>query len=159
MNDHPVNLKLRRAHKHIKARQYTQARQLLTGIDHPKAREWLARLDTIAPTPISAPSRNVQTSKKNNYLLIVLGLIILLIVSAVLLWQFFVTPAVTSTVDLIIVSLACGEWSGFDASIDCDTWAENTLATYHDVCTQYIDFDYPFLLMSCYEDSGVPLPR
>ena len=33
----------------IKAGEYAQARQLLRSIDHPKAREWLARLDTIAP--------------------------------------------------------------------------------------------------------------
>jgi hypothetical protein len=33
----------------IKAKQYDKARKLLKGVDHPKAREWLAKLDKVAP--------------------------------------------------------------------------------------------------------------
>lgn len=59
------------ARKHIRAKQYSEARAILTPIDHPKAREWLARLDQIdestptmigqvpAPPPRSSSRRGV----------------------------------------------------------------------------------------------------
>ncbi len=38
-----------RASQLIKAKQYSEARKLLKTIDHPKAKEWLGKLDQIAP--------------------------------------------------------------------------------------------------------------
>lgn len=41
--------RLAQARALIKAKQYQQARRTLTGLDHPTARVWLAKLDEIAP--------------------------------------------------------------------------------------------------------------
>ncbi|MBZ0321402.1 MAG: hypothetical protein K8L91_33630, partial [Anaerolineae bacterium] len=35
----------------IKAKRYDEARFILKSIDHPTAKEWLAKLDQIAPPP------------------------------------------------------------------------------------------------------------
>lgn len=40
---------LRQARKHIKAKDYDQARRILKKVNHPTARKWLAKLDEIAP--------------------------------------------------------------------------------------------------------------
>ena len=52
-----------RAKELIKSKQYNEARKILKGIDHPKAREWEAKLPTL-PKP------------KRNYLRIALILVI-----------------------------------------------------------------------------------
>ena len=41
--------RLAQARAQIKAKQYQQARRTLTGVDHPTARAWLAKLNEIAP--------------------------------------------------------------------------------------------------------------
>lgn len=41
--------KMMAARELIQERRYAEARQLLVGIDHPTARQWLARIDEIAP--------------------------------------------------------------------------------------------------------------
>jgi hypothetical protein len=43
------------AREHLAAKRYDEARALLSEIDHPAAREWLAKLDKLAPVPASAP--------------------------------------------------------------------------------------------------------
>lgn len=41
--------RLAQARDLIKAKRYQQARRTLTGVDHPTAKAWLAKLDEIAP--------------------------------------------------------------------------------------------------------------
>jgi hypothetical protein len=49
------------AHELIKDKRYDEARALLRQIDHPTAREWLAKLDKLAPEPPApVPSPAVQ---------------------------------------------------------------------------------------------------
>lgn len=43
------------AREHLTAKRYDEARAILREIDHPTAREWLARLDKLAPEPIPEP--------------------------------------------------------------------------------------------------------
>lgn len=40
---------MQQAHQLIKQKRYSEARRILSKIEHPKAKEWLARLDSIAP--------------------------------------------------------------------------------------------------------------
>jgi hypothetical protein len=40
----------------LTAKRYDEARALLGEIDHPTAREWLAKLDRLAPPPVPAPA-------------------------------------------------------------------------------------------------------
>ncbi|MCC7449629.1 MAG: hypothetical protein IT324_19570 [Anaerolineae bacterium] len=54
--------RLAQARALIKAKQYQQARRTLTGVDHPAARAWLAKLDEIAPElPEDDPFAEVNT--------------------------------------------------------------------------------------------------
>lgn len=41
--------KMEAAKELIQAKQYTEARAILKTVDHPKAREWEAQLDKVAP--------------------------------------------------------------------------------------------------------------
>lgn len=52
-----ANERLAQARAQIKAKQYQQARRTLTGVDHPTARAWLAKLDEIAPEAAARPAR------------------------------------------------------------------------------------------------------
>lgn len=55
--------KLAQAHQLIRRKQYEQARRVLQGVDHPTARQWLARIDQIVPPlPAAAPMENVIVS-------------------------------------------------------------------------------------------------
>lgn len=53
------------AQQHIQKKQYAEAREILMGIDHPKAREWLQKLDEIALSP-SQPQNSAQ--QKGRYI-------------------------------------------------------------------------------------------
>lgn len=53
------------AQEHIQNKQYAEARELLMGVDHPKAREWLEKLDAMASTP-APPQNNAQ--QKGRYI-------------------------------------------------------------------------------------------
>ena len=48
----------------IKARDYLAARRLLLTIDHPKAREWLDKLDEIAPESPPAPAKSTPRPRQ-----------------------------------------------------------------------------------------------
>ena len=48
MND-TTTKQLQQAQRLIKGKRYVQARRLLVTIDHPKARQWLEKLDKVAP--------------------------------------------------------------------------------------------------------------
>jgi hypothetical protein len=63
----------------VEEKQYDAARVLLRGIDHPMARDWLAKLDKIDPPPVSviAPRRRSVIRYTNLDIAITIGLIIL----------------------------------------------------------------------------------
>jgi hypothetical protein len=44
----------------IKAKKYDEARAILQNIDHPKAKEWLANLDKVAPVKAAATPRQAR---------------------------------------------------------------------------------------------------
>jgi DNA-binding transcriptional ArsR family regulator len=46
------------AREHLTAKRYDEARAMLRDIDHPTAREWLAKLDKLAPEPPPAASHD-----------------------------------------------------------------------------------------------------
>jgi DNA-binding transcriptional ArsR family regulator len=50
------------AREHLAAERYDEARALLREIDHPTAREWLAKLDKLAPEPEPAPAAPVAAN-------------------------------------------------------------------------------------------------
>lgn len=52
--------KMRTAQSLIKEQRYAEARTLLTQVDHPKATEWIMRIDAIPKAPTPKPS-NVGT--------------------------------------------------------------------------------------------------
>lgn len=59
----------------IKDKRYAEARQLLKSINHPKAKEWLAKLDTIDPPPAPSPQRS-RTSSGPSWAIVVGALLI-----------------------------------------------------------------------------------
>ncbi len=69
------------AREHIQAKQYDEARAILNTIDHPKAREWLARIDQMGePTPaITSNLPAPRTSSRRGMFLLSTVMIIVLV--------------------------------------------------------------------------------
>ena len=65
----------------IRAKQYDQARAILVTVDHPKAREWLARIDQIgASSPQTVPEvRPRRSSSKRGILVAGMVMVVLLV--------------------------------------------------------------------------------
>ena len=59
-----ANERLAKARDLIKAKQYQDARKVLTGLDHPTARAWLAKLDEIAPVEEDDPFADIAPAVK-----------------------------------------------------------------------------------------------
>lgn len=72
------NLKLRKAYNLIKAKQYHEARHVLTGVDHPKARQWLMRLDGLAPMSTTKQLTKKPLNKRKWFLVLILIILLLL---------------------------------------------------------------------------------
>lgn len=56
-----VKEKMQRARELVKAKNYDEARQILETIDHPKATEWLNKIDTMSPPK---PQHRIQVSDR-----------------------------------------------------------------------------------------------
>jgi hypothetical protein len=54
-----IKTKLDTAREHIQAERYAEARELLATIDHPKAREWIEKLDAKIEAPAPSTGRRV----------------------------------------------------------------------------------------------------
>jgi hypothetical protein len=80
--------KLLKAQALIKDKRYADARRILRAVDHPTAREWLVKLDRIAPE-IEEPDFDDEverlpkkkSSRRNLYLVIIAVLVALIVVS------------------------------------------------------------------------------
>lgn len=71
--------KFAEAKKLIDAKRYVEARALLEEIDHPTAREWLAKLDKITPEKRkrkAKPAAKGRSNRRRDGLLILIGVII-----------------------------------------------------------------------------------
>lgn len=70
--------RLLQAREHIRAKEFGEARIILEAMDHPKAREWLQRIDALQPVPeINIPARG--QSCRRFYVAGALGILILII--------------------------------------------------------------------------------
>lgn len=56
-----IKEQMMQAQQHIKAKEYDKARRTLKGVNHPKAQEWLVKLDNMTPAPIPKKSNALLT--------------------------------------------------------------------------------------------------
>jgi hypothetical protein len=69
---------LAKARELIQARRFDQARALLQQIDHPKATEWLVKLDEVAPQKRKAAKKKSSGGGMRSYLLVLLLIVVVL---------------------------------------------------------------------------------
>lgn len=116
--------KMLAAREAIQAQQYDKARSILKTVDHPKAREWLARLDEIAPQ---------QTNqKKASRLWIALAAVALvaLIGSAAFVLLRGSGNKPVSDIEERVVNYCLGLKAEYGGSTEvCADWASNTVGT------------------------------
>lgn len=72
--------KMLRAKHLIQSKQYAEARDILTKIDHPTAKHWLARIDEITD-PVKRPSRNTRLLKRVGIALGAVAIVVLVLVA------------------------------------------------------------------------------
>lgn len=79
MDELRANLRMRAARDLIQAKQYDEARRILTTIDNPIARDWLAKLDNIAPITNTASFQIVPVAPIVTYVLITINVVVFLL--------------------------------------------------------------------------------
>ena len=73
-----------KARELIAAKRYAEARAILETIDHPKAKEWLAKLDVIAPNAAQPNPTSPSRKKPGRRYFVVYGLIFILFLGGIL---------------------------------------------------------------------------
>lgn len=139
----------------IKAKRYNEARKLLKTINHPKAKEWLAKLDTIAP---------IKTRKSWRWLFVGLAVIATCILAAFIFqqWQrhqYIEERRIGVSVDL---KLYC-EVTTTRSDVACEQYGDDIAANddyawWGIICGMYNPLSETDLYQSCLIRNNVPLP-
>ena len=138
----------------IKAKRYDEARKLLNTINHPKAKEWLARLDTIAPR-----RRGVNP--------IAIGLIVVFI-AAFAAFGFYIYSTVNEAkeseqarIDVILALAPYCRNNAQNPDQTCSTYLDAEMqndAQYSVIQACFERYDNDDLISSCLAQGDIPLP-
>jgi|GEM_PF-3505532 len=90
--------KMIKARQLIKGKKYDEARSLLETVNHPKAKEWLAKINKISPPAKSSKASKkapAQKSSSSNMMPMIIGGSVLLVVIIVIVVAVFALPSLT----------------------------------------------------------------
>lgn len=148
-----VQVKLTTAKDMINARQYDAATALLRTIDHPKAREWLAKLDARKPKQPAKPKR----SRKWIGVSIVLAVVVIAVAIAIGLQVQRQALASQASASLTAYCIA----NVYGDLVRCNSWVQSRIETYGDTIYACLSrhntqIERPQFL-GCLRQAGIPL--